>query len=116
MISDDIQHRVMRLESFLLAADGQFLGKLSTNQYDYESILNPYGRYGSKFSSFSIWNQYGRYGSQYSTYSPYNQYSVNSPLIYLRGRQYGYLTNNPYRYGNKVKPDYLEQWMNENRL
>lgn len=116
MISDDIRHRIMKKESFLLSADGVYLGKLSTNRYDTESISNPYGRYGNRYSISSIWNQYGRYGSQYSTLSPFNPYSMNSPIIYLRGIQYGFLTKNPYRYGKKITPNNLEQWMINNRL
>lgn len=116
MISDDIRRRIVRHESFLLAADGNFLGKLSTSRYDCESISNPYGRYGSKYSSSSIWNQYGRYGSKYSTLSPFNTYAVNPPIIYFKGIQYGFLTSNPYRYGKKLTPKNLEQWMINNRL
>lgn len=116
MISDDVQRRMIRHESFLLGADGQFIGKLSSNQYDYESLSNPYGRYGSKYSSYSIWNPYGRYGSKYSTFSPYNQYSVNSPIIFLRGFQYAYLTVNLYKCGKKVNPNDLKQWMIDNGL
>jgi hypothetical protein len=31
------------------AADGTYLGKLNANGYDPESIVNPYGQYGSVF-------------------------------------------------------------------
>jgi hypothetical protein len=38
---------------------GNYRGKLSTNQYDADSTSNPYGRYGSKYSPDSINNPYG---------------------------------------------------------
>lgn len=61
----------------LYGNDGQYLGKVSNNKYDSESISNPYGKYGSKYSSTSINNQYSNYGSKYSTENKtYNQ--VNS--------------------------------------
>lgn len=53
----------------LYSRDGQYLGKVSNNKYDSESISNPYGKYGSKYSSTSINNQYSKYGSDYSTQS-----------------------------------------------
>ena len=51
--------------------NGKFRGKLSTNPYDPDSISNPYGRYGSKFSVDSINNWYGA-GNPYRLDSPYN--------------------------------------------
>lgn len=41
--------------------DGTYLGRLNANQYDSESVANPYGRYGSPYSSTSINNPYSRY-------------------------------------------------------
>ena len=41
---------------------GKYLGELSENPYRMDSISNPYGRYGSRYSSDSIRNPYGRYG------------------------------------------------------
>jgi hypothetical protein len=53
----------------LYSRDGQYLGKVSNNKFDSESISNPYGKYGSKYSSTSINNNYSKYGSDYSTQS-----------------------------------------------
>ena len=61
---------------------GKYLGTLSANPYDPESVNNPYGRYGSQYSADSINNPYGRYGSRYSNDSPNNPYATNSPGIY----------------------------------
>ena len=56
---------------------GKYLGTLSSNPYDPNSVSNPYGQYGSQYSQDSINNPYGRYGN------PYSQDSVNNP--YARG-------------------------------
>lgn len=65
----------------LYSRDGKYLGNLSTNKYDPNSVNNPYGRYGSKYSSDSINNEYGRYGSPYSSESANNPYATNAPRI-----------------------------------
>ena len=71
---NELNRRVGNRESFILANDGQFLGKLCLNIYDPESILNIYGLYGNPYSATSINNKYSLYGSQYSSLSPYNPY------------------------------------------
>lgn len=64
----------------------RYLGRLSANPYDPESIANPFGRYGSRFSPDSINNPFGRYGSPYSPYSPLNPYATMPPVIVGRER------------------------------
>ena len=103
----NILERVGQGQSFLVANDGQFLGKLTLNQYDAESITNSDGYYGSLYSSTSIRNQYSQYGSPYSSLSPYNQYSSTPPVIYIKGIKYGYLTKNKYQVGTIFDPDSL---------
>lgn len=61
---------------------GKYLGNLSSNPYDANSVSNPYGRYGSEYSSDSINNPYGKYGSRYSNDSPNNPYATNPPSIH----------------------------------
>ena len=39
---------------------GKYLGNLSSNPYDANSVGNPYGKYGSEYSSDSINNPYGK--------------------------------------------------------
>ena len=68
---------------------GKYLGNLSTNQYDPNSVSNPYGQYGSQYSPDSVNNPYGQYGSQYSNDSANNPYATNAPGIY-GGDGYGY--------------------------
>jgi len=110
-----VKDRINRHESFIVANDGQYLGKLSLNMYDTESILNVYGIYGSQYSVVSIKNPYGIYGSPYSSLSPYNPYTSTPPAIYLRGMKHGYLTLNPYLQGS-VNPHQIELWMRINNL
>ena len=65
----------------IIAADGQYLGKLSANPYDPDSVSNPYGKYGSPYSPTSINNPYSQYGSPYSPISPNNPYSTQDPIL-----------------------------------
>lgn len=83
----------------LVAADGTYLGRCTTNQYAVDSFLNSYGPYGSKYSVTSIWNEYGLYGSKYSMYSAFNPYASDPPAIVLDGEVIGYLTTNRYLLG-----------------
>ena len=78
----------------LVAQDGTYIGKLTTNKFDSESIFNEYGTYGSKFASKSIWNEFGTYGSKFNKYSPFNEFSTTPPAI-LHGEDIvGYLSLN----------------------
>jgi hypothetical protein len=80
----------------LYSSDGKtYLGKLSSNVYDSDSIFNAYGIYGSKYSSTSIWNEYGIYGSKYSSTSAFNEYAIDPPKISdENGNIIGRLTTN----------------------
>tara|TARA_B110000467_G_scaffold113895_1_gene104391 strand:- start:83 stop:418 length:336 start_codon:yes stop_codon:yes gene_type:complete len=60
---------------------GQYLGNLSTNQHDPDSVSNPHGRYGSKDSEDSINNPNGKYGDPQSNDSPNNPYATNAPIV-----------------------------------
>ena len=65
----------------VVSRSGQYLGTLSANQYDPNSISNPYGRYGSPYQSDSVNNPYGRYGSPYSNQSANNPYATEAPIV-----------------------------------
>lgn len=65
----------------LVSPNGQYLGNLSANRYDPNSVSNPYGQYGSPYSPNSINNPYGKYGSPYSPYSANNPYATSAPRI-----------------------------------
>lgn len=64
---------------------GKYLGNLSTNQNDPDSVSNPHGRYGSKYSEDSINNPDGKYGNSQSNDSPNNPYATNAPIVLDRG-------------------------------
>jgi hypothetical protein len=81
----------------LYSSDGTYLGELSTNKFDSDSIFNEYGTYGSKYSSDSIWNEYGTYGSKYSNKSAFNDYASDPPMIYSGDQYVGRLTTNKYK-------------------
>ena len=53
--------------------EGNYRGRLSTNQYDPDSTSNPYGRYGSPLSPDSINNPFGA-GNLYDPGSPTSLY------------------------------------------
>lgn len=94
----------------------EYIGNYNTNQYDPNSVNNPYGTYGSPYSSKSINNPYGIYGSRYSNKSANNPYATDAPKLYDQNGNYrGKASANPYdpdsisnpygRYGNKYSPD-----------
>ena len=115
MTKGEYEIRVKRQESFLLAQDGQFLGILSSNKYQSDSVMNQYGSYGSKYSSTSIFNRYGQYGSPYASYSPFNPYTSTPPQVILRGQWVGLLTTNKFLQ-NRLDPYQLFDWIHENGL
>jgi hypothetical protein len=116
MISNIITNKIKDSESFLVANDGQYLGKLSLNRYDSDSIYNIYGLYGNQYSSTSIFNPYSIYGNSYSALSPFNPYTSTPPAIYLKGMFYGYLSKNPYLGPNTLDPHGLQLWVIQNNL
>jgi hypothetical protein len=62
----------------LYAPDGTFLGNLNSNQFDPNSVSNPFGQYGSPYAPNSINNQFGKYGSPYSPNSVRNPYATGN--------------------------------------
>lgn len=45
MNTDELTLRITRNESFIIANNGQYLGKLSLNIYDPDSILQQFGNF-----------------------------------------------------------------------
>ena len=90
----------------LIADDGTYLGVISSNRYQNESVCNEYGPHGSPYRQDSVRNEYGAYGSPYRSGSAYNPYTSNPPRIYLDGRAIGYLTKNDLL-ASAVDPDVL---------
>lgn len=88
-----------------------YLGCLSCNSYNSESVLNSYGSYGSAYSATSIFNAYSEYGSPYSAYSACNPYASDPPVIVDgAGKYYGRLTVNTYRSDGPPTPE-LRAWV-----
>jgi hypothetical protein len=85
-----------RLEGcYIVANDGQYLGIITQNTFSEKSILNEFGKYGSKFSAVSIFDEFGRYGSKFSHLSPFNQFTSTPPQIRDPSGQFvAYLTKN----------------------
>ncbi len=108
------------IKLYLYAADGTFLGCLTEDKYEKDSIWNKYGNYGSIFSEESIWNEYGPYGASYNEQSPWNKHSMDPPLIKDQFNcSYGYFTINEYNWEkttNKYCLWILEnyEWIREN--
>lgn len=80
--------------AFIVAADGHFLGVITTNSYNAKSILNEYGDYGGEYSTDSIFNEYGDYGGEFSEHSPFNEFTSTPPKIYTKDQKWVYLTVN----------------------
>ena len=99
---------------YIFAQDSklQYLGKITSNNYDSESIINDFGAYGNPYSSTSIRNEFSDYGSSYGTYSAYNDFALYPPRIveYNEATQsfdfIAYLTTNT-TFTDRVTPDIL---------
>ena len=97
-----------------------YLGCITCNKFDNESIWNKFGTYGSKFNSESIWNKFGTYGSKFNMYSPWNKHSIQAPVVVDKtGTFYGYFTINKHlqkRVRDKWLIEILEnyEWIMDN--
>jgi hypothetical protein len=93
----------------LWARNGQFLGLLSSNQYDQISIINP-NTYGNSYYYDSIQNLHGIYGGEHGIYSPYNIQCITPPVIVYQNQPVLVVTRNPYVLTNGlqvVDPDFM---------
>lgn len=95
----------------------EYLGNLSANEFDPNSIAKEYGA-GSPFSPNSVTNEFGVYGNPLSDRSARNPYATDAPRLYdQEGHYRGKLSTNSYdpdsvsnpygRYGNPYSPDSL---------
>lgn len=96
----------------IVADDGTYLGKITSNRFDNHSIVNEYGDHGGKYSGHSIFNEYGDYGGEYSSQSPFNEYASTPPKIYKRNDFIGYLTVND-SLEPRVDPNALRAWLQQ---
>jgi hypothetical protein len=100
---------IYQLDGFkIVSSDGTFLGIISQNVVDSNSITNIVGKYGSIVSSTSIFNIVGEYGSIVSSKSPFNIVADNPPQILDKnGNFFAYLTKNIVK-TPRVDPDELK--------
>ncbi|MBC7795042.1 MAG: hypothetical protein H7Z43_15155 [Clostridia bacterium] len=84
-----------RLEGCVIAGqDGQFLGRITTNSNDPDSVINDRGRSGSKASKTSVFNASSSYGSARDPMSAFNPAAASPPSIFCSDRFEAYLTTN----------------------
>lgn len=84
------------LGATIVSDDGTYLGTISTDRFDRESLCNQHGPYGNRYSQTSIFNEYGKYGGAYSPQSPFNPYANRPPKIMVNDTEVGRLTTNRY--------------------
>ncbi|QHT63890.1 hypothetical protein GXP70_12270 [Paenibacillus lycopersici] len=98
----------------LYSNDGKtYLGKLTTNKFDSESVFNEFGDYGSSFSKTSIWNEFGTYGGEFSNQSPFNKFATKPPIIIQNKKVVAYLSVNT-TLGNVISPNTLYDTLKNN--
>ncbi|GIO13579.1 hypothetical protein J19TS2_31340 [Cohnella xylanilytica] len=98
----------------LYSYDGKtYLGKITSNSFDTDSVFNEFGTYGSKFSTSSIWDEFGDYGSSFSNTSAFNKLASQPPAIVLNGKFIGYVTVNS-SFPNAISPGALLEWAKKN--
>ncbi len=94
----------------LIAADNTYLGTVSRNYFDADSLANSFGAYGSQFNPNSVFNEFGHYGSQFSQLSPTNQFSQTPPRLVVGSKVIAYLTANEFL-SPRVDPQALFAWI-----
>ena len=82
------------LGAVVIGSDDTFLGVISLDTNDPDSLSNPEGRFGSPYSPSSIWNPEGQWGAETSSLSPWSLYTTRPPVIYYANAFWGYLTAN----------------------
>ena len=78
------------------AAQAEYLGNLSANEFDPNSVANPFDA-GNPFSPNSVTNEFGIYGNPFSNQSATNPYATDAPRLYdQQGHDRGKLTTNQF--------------------
>lgn len=92
------------------SADGQFLGLLSSDRHDTNSISNLHGIYGSLHGTHSIRNPHSLYGGVHGGHSPYNPSCGNPPVVSYQNQIVLVITRNTHIQTNGlpiIDPDFL---------
>lgn len=100
-------------DTFLIAANNQYLGRITDNKFDNASLLNKYGPYGSKYSPTSILNEYSQYGSKFGVYSINNPYTTTPPRLFVKGKFKSHISTNA-NMKNRITPDIFYYNLNNN--
>ncbi len=74
--------------------DGKYLGKITWNSFEHESIGNTFGPHGSEYSATSVFNSFSQYGSEFSALSAFNELAGRPPIVYVNGQPRWYLSTN----------------------
>ena len=64
------------------AMAGDYIGNLSGNRFDPDSINNRFSKWNNCFYADSPCNRFGPYGNPYSPYSMNNRFSTEGPRVY----------------------------------
>lgn len=94
-----IREAIFSRKAVLVAQDGTFLGRLTADRHDTESIWNPLGKHGTPYSELSIFDPSGRFGGLSSDESPWNPSAKRPPMIKFGEEQLLHLTAN-----GEIKP------------
>lgn len=89
-------------QTMVVAADGAYLGVLSSDVNHPDSISNPQGNYGSRHSVTSTQNPHSLYGGVHGVYSPYNPHCVQPPQLMINSQSVGLLSVNPHLNGHDL--------------
>jgi hypothetical protein len=87
-----------------IAQQNEYLGKLSANRYDAESVANAYGSYGSPYSPNSVNNQFGAYGSLQPAECDESLHGERAAAVRFRWHLPGTALGEPVRSGINVEP------------
>ncbi|MEI6502477.1 MAG: hypothetical protein WCP21_15810, partial [Armatimonadota bacterium] len=98
------------LGAAIVAWDNTFLGVISRDTNDPDSVASGWGRFGSPESPYSLWNLEGRWGSQYAEDSPWNPYATRPPRVYDGDEFRGYLSTNANLHP-RVDPEWLRSYL-----
>ncbi len=104
------EHSPRLLGAVVVADNDTFLGVISRDANDPDSLTNPYGRFGSPWSPDSIWNPDARYGREDGRGSPWNPYATKPPKVYDGNEFRGYLTANTQLYP-RIDPEWLRSYL-----
>jgi len=79
------------------------LGAFNAPRQSRHSLSNPYGA-GSRYRSDGLMNPYSRYGSRYSNQSWRNPYATRAPQLYQNNQYRGRWSTNRYQFDSTSNP------------